>query len=326
MSINRWVSNHRIYCLLCVACCAVVFLGLCGQLESAPPPVAAKGVKIVFLGTGVPEPNPDRQGPSLAVIVNGRAYLVDAGSGITRQASAAYQRGISALSRDSLQIAFITHLHSDHTLGLPDLILTPWMGGRKDPLQLYGPPGIKKMADNILAAYEADIRIRTIGPQNRNDGYKVVAHEIQPGVVYQDENVRVTAFFVDHQVRSDWWQAFGYRFDAAGKSIVISGDTIPADSVWQACNGCDVLIHEAFTGSGPRQDAGNRQARVGGQAGVHTPSADLGTIAKKAKAKMLVVTHWIRLGGASQDDLLHDIRENYDGPVVIARDLDVVTP
>jgi len=246
---------------------------------------------------------------------------------------------------DKLDIAFITHLHEDHTLGLADLILTPWMEGRSEALQLYGPVGIRDMTDNILAAYKEDIGSkesdaegktyvkRERAPANadpsrpipdaarRSNGHKVDVHEIQPGLVYQDQNVRVIAFLVTHD---RWKEALGYRFDAEGKSIVISGDTTPTESVPQACNGCDVLVHEAFTGSGFVQDPGSPFKRVGG--GGHTPSKELGKIASKAKAKMLVVTHWIPLEQATQDDLLRDIRENYSGPVVIARDLDVITP
>ena len=182
-----------------------------------------------FLGTGTPGPTPNRQGPSLAVVAGGKAYLADVGVGVVRQADAAYATGIKALNPRDLDIAFVTHLHSDHTLGLPDLILTPWVLGRAAPLELYGPPGISAMAENILNAYTQDIHIRITGLEQANEtGYKVNAHEIKPGVVYQDKNVKVTAFAVRHGI---WPLALGYRFDAAGKSIVFSGDTAPAESV-----------------------------------------------------------------------------------------------
>ena len=213
--------------------------------ESRAEPPSAPFV--VLLGTGTPGPTPNRQGPSLAVIAGGKAYLADVGVGVVRQADAAYANKIEALNPRNLDIAFVTHLHSDHTLGLPDLILTPWVLGRSVPLELYGPPGISAMAENILKAYTQDIHIRITGLEQANQtGYKVNAHEIKPGVVYQDKNIKVTAFAVRH---GTWPLALGYRFDAAGKRVVFSGDTAPAESVVEACNGCDLLIHEVYIGS-----------------------------------------------------------------------------
>ena len=102
---------------------------------------ADRATKVVMLGTATPLPDPDRQGPATAVVVNGTAYIVDAGTGIVRRAAAARARGIDALQPVKLRVAFLTHLHSDHTLGLADLILTPWTMGRTEPLELYGPAG-----------------------------------------------------------------------------------------------------------------------------------------------------------------------------------------
>jgi hypothetical protein len=123
----------------------------------------ASSTEIFFLGTGMPRALPDHQGPSLAIIVNGKPYLVDAGTGVVRQVNAAYMAGTPALKVEGLNIAFITHLHSDHTLGLPDLIFTPWVIGRTVPLELYGPTGIAAMVSNILKAYEQDERSRING-------------------------------------------------------------------------------------------------------------------------------------------------------------------
>jgi ribonuclease BN (tRNA processing enzyme) len=278
---------------------------------------------VVFLGTGTPSPTPNRQGPSLAVIAGGQAYIVDAGVGVVRQASAAYANGIRALDPSTLGIVFLTHLHSDHTLGLPDLILTPWVMGRSAPLEVYGPPGVSAMAENILKAYAEDIHVRTTGLEGANPtGYKVDAHEIRPGVIYHDANVKVTAFAVRH---GSWPLALGYRFDADGKSIVISGDTAPTESVVQACNGCDLLIHEVYVGppaSGPRTP--DRWARY--MAAFHTSAAQLADIATRARAKSLVTTHLAFLGNATPEDLVNAIQKGYGGTFVIAHDLDVVSP
>lgn len=278
---------------------------------------------VVFLGTGTPGPTPNRQGPSLAVVAGGNAYIVDAGVGIVRQADAAYTNGIRALNPTALGIVFVTHLHSDHTLGLPDLILTPWVMGRSVPLEVYGPAGISAMAENILKAYAEDIHVRTTGLEEANTtGYKVNAHEIRPGVIYQDANVKVTAFAVRH---GSWPLALGYRFDADGKSIVISGDTAPAESVVQACNGCDMLIHEVYIGL-PSSGAHTPEHWTQYMETFHTSAAELAEIATRARAKTLVTTHLAFMGNATQQDLVDALKKGYGGTVVVAHDLDVVSP
>jgi ribonuclease BN (tRNA processing enzyme) len=274
-------------------------------------------VAVVFLGTGMPRPNPERQGPALAIVANGKAYIVDAGTGIVRQAEAAFQRGVTALQPNQLDIAFLTHLHSDHTLGLPDLILTPWVMGRTVPLRLYGPVGTQAMADNIERAYAEDIEVRTQGLEHESlTGHKVVVHEIQPGVIYQDENVKVTAFAVKH---GSWKESLGYRFDAYGKSIVITGDTRPTESVIEACHGCDVLISEVYSTPG-NADAGPYFSSF------HTSAAQLGEIAAKAKPKILIITHYMPLGDSNQIQMVEEIQKTFHGPVMVANDLDVIAP
>jgi ribonuclease BN (tRNA processing enzyme) len=276
------------------------------------------GVFVVFLGTGMPMPNPERQGPSLAVVANDKAYLVDAGTGVVRQAAAAFQRGIPALWANQLDIAFLTHLHSDHTLGLPDLILTPWVMHRTVPLQLYGPEGTQAMADNIEKAYAADIQVRIEGLEHQTKaGHQVVVHEIQPGVVYQDANVKVTAFAVQH---GSWKEALGYRFDADGKSIVISGDTRPVDSVVEACKGCDLLVHEVYSGT----PAGADDAAY--FSSFHTSAKQLGEIAARAKPKLLAVWHYVQLRDTNQTAMVEEIHEAFHGPVLVANDRDVISP
>jgi ribonuclease BN (tRNA processing enzyme) len=294
-----------------------------GQNSSAALPDTRPTTFVVFLGTGTPGPTPDRQGPSLAVVAGGKAYLVDAGVGVVRQADAAYINGVQALNPRGLSMAFVTHLHSDHTIGLPDLILTPWVMGRTAALELYGPPGISAMADNILKAYAEDIHIRTTGLEQANlTGYKVNAHEIQPGVVYQDANVKVTAFAVRH---GSWPLALGYRFDAGGKSIVVSGDTAPAESVVQACNGCDLLIHEVYIGS-PTSTARPPDHWTQYMAAFHTSAVQLADIATRAHAKTLAATHLAYMDGANEADLVAALKKGYGGTVVVAHDLQVVNP
>ena len=309
---------------LCITVTAVLFSSSAGRQNTDTESAAAeRSPLVVFLGTGTPGPTPDRQGPSLAVVAGGTAYLVDVGVGVVRQANAAYLRGIGALNPRQLHIAFVTHLHSDHTLGLPDLVLTPWVMGRTAPLELYGPPGIAAMAENILKAYAEDIHIRTTGLEEANlTGYKVGVHEIKPGDVYQDANVKVTAFGVRH---GSWPLALGYRFDASGKSIVISGDTAPEERVVQACRGCDLLIHEVYIGL-PTSTVHPAEHWVKYMAEFHTSATQLADIATRAHAKALAATHLAFMQGATESDVLAALKKGYNGRVLVAHDLEVVKP
>ena len=196
--------------------------------------------KLVLLGTGTPNACPNASGPSSAVVVGDRAYLVDFGPGVVRQAAKAYQQGIDALRPDRLMIAFCTHLHTDHTAGYPDLIFTPWVLERPKPLKVFGPKGIQNMTEHILKAYETDIDFRIHGFEKANEnGYKVETTDIQPGIIYQDDRVTVEAFPVSHGTL----ESYGFKFTTPDKVIVISGDTAPLEIVAQKAEGCDILLH-----------------------------------------------------------------------------------
>lgn len=274
--------------------------------------------QVVVLGSGNPNADPDRSGPAVAVIVNGHSYLVDCGPGIVRRAGAATREGVPGLAMKNLTTLFITHLHSDHTLGYPDLIFTPWVLDRTEHLTVYGPRGTADMTKNILAAWKKDIEVRTQGLEHANTtGYLVDVHEIEPGVVYKDDNVTVTAFPVKH---GSWDESFGYRFQTPDRVIVISGDTSPADSVVKACNGCDVLLHEAYA-SGPHSEMDSPQWQAYFKA-FHTSTTELAAIATQAKPKLLVLYHQM-FHGVPEGEMLQEIRTHYPGAVVSAHDLDV---
>jgi ribonuclease BN (tRNA processing enzyme) len=288
------------------------------------PPIPK--TQVVLLGTGTPNPDPDRSGPATAIVVNGTPYLIDFGPGVVRRAAAGARKGVSGLSVVNLRVAFLTHLHSDHTAGYPDLILTPWAVGRKRPLEVYGPQGLKAMTEHILEAYREDIRIRrrdkeVLGVSDQARGYEVRAHEIRPGVVYKDENVTVKAFLVEH---GDVSQAFGYRFETPDRTIVISGDAAPSQSVVDNCNGCDVLIHEAYSmmthsAVSPAYQEYRRKH--------HTSSRELAELAKKARPRLLILYHRANPGGVGRPNpeevLLEEVRQAYDGEVVNGHDLDI---
>jgi ribonuclease Z len=272
--------------------------------------------RVVMLGTGNPGPLPDRSGPATAVVVNDTAYIIDFGPGIVRRAAAAFlEKGIKALEPTKLRVGFVTHLHSDHTVGYADLIFTPWTVGRRMPLEIYGPKGIKPMTDNILKAYSVDIETRTNPDGNQRtfpDGHKVNAFEIKPGIVYRDANVTVTAFATKHAMES-----YGYRFDTPGRSIVITGDTNPTQATIDACNGCDVLIHEAHT---PAWLATRPDTFQKFSAKYHTTTTELAELARKAKPKLLILYHYMGRYPGEIDD---EMRTHYPGHFVIARDLDI---
>jgi ribonuclease Z len=130
-----------------------VFAWQSASLAQSEPTIETQ---VVLLGTGTPLPDPQRSGPSTAIVANGIPYIVDAGTGVVRRAAAARDKGVKALEPTNLRIAFLTHLHSDHTLGLPDLMITPWIMGRKEPLELYGPAGTQEMVNHIIEAYKLD--------------------------------------------------------------------------------------------------------------------------------------------------------------------------
>jgi ribonuclease BN (tRNA processing enzyme) len=314
--------------------------GVAQESAGHSPSQPTARTRVVLLGTGTPVPDPDRSGPATAIVVDDNAYLVDFGPGVVRRAeSAALNRRIPAVEPGNLKLAFVTHLHSDHTAGYSDLILTGWTSGRKVPLEVYGPSGLQSMTEHILQAYRVDIETRTNpdGPMRdagrAPDGWKVNAHEIKAGVIYKDEKVTVTAFATKHAMES-----YGYRFETPDRTIVISGDTNPVEATINACKGCDVLIHEAQ----PLELLAKLPESIRSfVAKYHTTTEQLALLATKARPKLLVIYHTISFppgiapprllpatGGAdalyaSPEMLQKEIGSWYSGKFVIGKDLDV---
>ncbi|HWO89377.1 MAG TPA: MBL fold metallo-hydrolase [Gemmatimonadales bacterium] len=279
---------------------------------------AAAQTRLVLLGTGNPNPNPERSGPSVAIVAGGSVYLVDAGPGLVRRAEAARRAGIAELAQPNLRTVFITHLHSDHTLGLPDLLLTPWVLERSAPLAVFGPPGTRDMVRRIREAWRVDIARRQDGwqPHNRT-GHEATVTEIREGLIYSDSNVRVFAALVPH---GNWPDAFAYRFEARDRVIVVSGDTRAADAIVDLCRGCDVLVHEVYSDSGFATLPPDWQRY---HSAFHTSATDLAALATRARPGMLVLYHQLSWGGVPLDTLLAEVRRGYGGRVVNGRDLDV---
>jgi ribonuclease BN (tRNA processing enzyme) len=266
--------------------------------------------KIILLGTGTPNAEPDRSGPSVALMVDQTPYIFDFGPGVIRRAAEA---GLPLLR---LSRAFLTHLHSDHTAGYPDLILTPWTLGRVEPLVVYGPPGIQKMTEHILEAYEEDIKERLNGlePANKT-GYHVHTHEITPGTIYEDSRIQVEAFPVDHGL----FHAYAFKVITPDRVIVISGDTAPTRRMVEESLYCDVLIHEVYSIKGFQNRPPDWQEY---HQCVHTSSHELAALAREAAPDLVILYHQL-FWGVSDDELLAEIKDIYDGKVVSGKDLEV---
>ena len=296
--------------LLLLSACIGAQTPLRGQQSS---PGGHDSTVVVLLGTGNPRPEPDASGPATAVVVGARVFLVDAGPGVERRLAAAH------LPIDGVTALFITHLHSDHTLGLPDLIFTSWVMGRTQPLPAYGPHGLQKMTDHLVAAWAEDIEVRTNGLEKRTPGgYRVDVHVIRPGTVYDSGGVRVTAFLVEH---GTWREAYGYRIDAPGRSVVVSGDTKPSENLVRAAAGADVLVHEVYPEPRTVPNPTESATWPTYMRDFHTSDVELGHLAARIRPKLLILTHIIRRG-ATDEQLLANVRKSFSGSAVVGHDLD----
>ena len=270
----------------------------------------AQTFKVTLLGTGSPQPRMDRFGPSILVEAGDKKLLFDCGRGAAQRIE---QLRIPFREIDAL---FLTHLHSDHIVGIPDLWLTGWARGRKVPLQVWGPEGTKTMMSHLAEAYQFDIQIRQIDDKLPLQGVAVVANDVQQGVVYDRAGIKITAFLVDHGVVKP---ALGYRVDFAGHSIVLSGDTRYSENLIRFSQKVDVLIHEVidpdtFRAKNPTMSAERLQAIVGH----HTTAELAGTIFTQVKPKLAVYSHIVP---GDSTDLVPLTRKTYSGPLEVGEDL-----
>ena len=269
---------------------------------------------VILLGTGTPRPTPEVFGPATSVVVGARTFLFDAGAGVMHQVASANLgiRGPHAL--------FLTHLHSDHTVGLPDVIFTSWVMERQAPFKVIGPPGTTRMVDKLADAYGEDIILRTNGlEKNVAGGWKVDARDVKPGVVYDSGGVRVTAIKAPH---GDWEWSYSYRVDTPTRSIVISGDTGPSEELANAAASVDVLVHSIY----PEPGTVAKPTSLGHTSAAyfrsyHTSSVELGRLAARAKPRLLLLTHVVR-AGATDAELIAGVRSGgYAGTVVVGKEL-----
>ena len=283
-----------------------------------PTLAAAQRLSITLLGTGSPEPSTERAGSATLVEAGGQRFIFDAGRGATERL---WQLAIPPGQIDQI---FLTHLHSDHIVGLPDLWLTGWQrsrfGLRRSPLLVTGPPGTAAMAAALSQAYVEDVRHRSIAGQLADSVTTLLGHDAQPGVVYDRGGVKITAFAVDHGVPPI--AAYGYRLDFAGHSVVISGDTRPSENLVRFAKGVDVLVHEVIAAV-PGAAGGERIQQV---LGSHTSPEEAARIFVKVAPKLAVYTHVsLVTTPGNRSALLSTIiprtRLLYAGPVEIGEDL-----
>ena len=277
--------------------------------------------KLIVLGSGTPNPDPNRAGSGYAVVVDETPYLIDFGPGIIRRAasmSPPWGGKIEAMTVKNFEHAFLTHIHSDHSAGLADLLLTPWIMGRDKKLNLFGPKGLEQMASSTIEAFEDDINYRIYGTQPSNKiGYKYNFHLLSEGLIYEDENVSVEAFSVPHGSFDD---AYGFRFTTKDKVIVFSGDTGPSKTLEKFAAGADILVHEVYSNAGFLKKTKDWQIYHQGH---HTSTFEVGQIASRAKPKLLLLSH-ILFWGSTADEILKETQSTYKGEIKIAEDLMII--
>ncbi len=287
--------------------------------QQAPAGSVSDEIVVTLLGTGSPVPVPDRFGPATLVEAGGRRLLFDAGRGAPiRLAQAKVRLG-------SVNAVFITHYHSDHVSGLPDLWLSGFLiapfGGRPKPMRLWGPTGITRLADNMVTTFGDDIRIRMAEAPIATPATRIEAYEFSDGgVVFDEDGLRVTSFEVDHGPMAK--PAFGYRVDYAGRSVLISGDTRYNDNVILHGRNVDLLIHEVCAMPDGLKSKPFAQDIIA----LHTSPEEAGRVFSLTKPRMAAYTHVVSLGTPdiaplSSKDIETQTRKTFDGPLVVGEDL-----
>jgi ribonuclease Z len=279
------------------------------------PNDSAHEIKVTLLGTGSPVPAMSRFGPSILVQAGGQTFLFDAGRGAMQRLA---QLRVRWQDVDGL---FLTHLHSDHVVGFPDLWLTGWLvgSGRDRPLHVWGPRGTKKMMSHLEQAFDFDIRIRLYDDRTAPDGIVILAEDMNEGVVFEKDGLTITAFQVDHApVRP----AFGFRVDYGGRSLVLSGDTRVSENLIRHAQGADLLVHEVASPES-FQRAGVRPDRAKQVIDHHVTPEQAGEVFAQTRPRLAVYSHIVQ-PDASQQDLLPPTRRTYSGEVEVGEDLMVI--
>jgi len=274
--------------------------------------------RVVVLGTGTPIPDAYRAGSSIAIVHKGQSYLFDVGAGAVRQATIArYRYDIPSLYPSQICCLFLSHLHSDHTLDLSELAHTLWWR-RNEPLSVWGPIGIERIANGLLEiiATDAEFRIGGLQPVENPNGYKVNHQTISPGILYEEDDLIIEAFIVNH---GDIEPSYGFKIITDDLSVVISGDTAYSEVIAEKSDGVDFLFHEVISMEGLKNNSPGFQRYHNS---VHTTSEELARLANRTKPKKLILYHGL-FYGTEESTVLREIEDLYDGEVILANDLDV---
>lgn len=308
------MSTIRSMVSICAIACDLFSTGAAGQ----QPASAADEFRVILLGTGSPTPAMRRFGPGILVQAGKETLLIDCGRGVTQRL---FQLGAKLGAIDAL---FLTHLHSDHTVGIPDLWLTGWLEApfaqRNGPFQVFGPAGTRSLMENLERAYDWDIRTRIADQNLKRENVAIRATDFTEGVVYERNAVKVTAIEVNH---GDLIKpAFGFRVDYNGRSAVFSGDTKFNENLIQHAIGADLFIHEVGAARAKLLKNPVFQAIIAH----HTTPEEAGVVFSRARPKLAVYSHFVlsftpQIGPVSEKELVEMTRKTYSGPLVVGEDL-----
>ena len=272
------------------------------------------------MGTGAPVPSMERFGPSILVEAGDQKLLFDAGRG------AAQRIWQLKVPLGQVNVLFLTHLHSDHVVGIPDVWLTGWIpaayGRRASPFRVYGPGGTKEMMENLLEAFSWDINTRQKERNKVEIGAVVAPIDIKEGYVWENAGVKVTPFTVRHSDFID--SALGYRIDYAGHSVILSGDTRFSENLIRFAKNADVIIHEVAAAN---EDTTTNTALVNQILGFHTSPEDAGRVFQQVQPKLAVYSHIVMLTSdpaiapPTAKDLIRRTQKVYKGAVEVGEDL-----
>ncbi|NQU59127.1 MAG: MBL fold metallo-hydrolase [Rhodospirillales bacterium] len=298
----------------------VVIVAVFAIAATAPATSAEKSdFSVTLLGTGTPPPLMTRFGPATLVQVNGKALLFDVGRGATQRL---WEKKVPLGKIDHV---FLTHLHSDHVVGIPDLMLTGWLtspfGRRKGQFHINGPKGTKNLMSHLRQAYDWDIQTRINDQGFKETGVIPNVKEVYDGYVWNEDGIKVTAFKVNHGKKID--PAFGYRIDFDGRSVVISGDTKPDDNLVKNAQGADLFIHSVAAIKQELRDSAKHWNIIMDH---HSEPEDAGKTFAQTRPKMATYSHIVLLTNGkikppSFEDLTTRTRTEYDGPFVVGQDL-----
>ena len=266
---------------------------------------------VTLLGTGCPQVHPHRFGPASLVRVGGRSFVIDCGSGVTQRMAGA---GLSGAQLDTL---LLTHLHSDHVVDLYQLVISSWHQGRDKPQRIFGPAGTRQFAEATMKVWRKERELRIDWEcRPSTAGLELEITEFEEGVIFEDGGLRISAFEVDHRPVK---QAFGFLFETAQARVAFSGDTTLCESLIKAARGVDLLVHECFI---HREMQGRMRTEQGlaNVAAYHTLSSDVGKVASRAGAGLLLLNHLVPVE-FDRDALLREVCADFAGPVVIGEDL-----